>query len=83
MTIVYRLSDPVNSAGATYSVVAGAGGLRKFSYNKKFDSQIGFKMLNIIRRKVLRKFGWFLAKLAYHRESSGGGRGPVIVWLHN
>ena len=42
-------------------------------------------MLDIIRRKVLTKFGWILALLPYHRESSrsGDGRRPVIVWLHD
>ena len=43
----------------TYSVVS----------NEKFDSQIGLKKLDIIRKKVLRKFGWLLAQWAYHRVS--------------
>ena len=83
MTIVCYQSDPVHRAGATYSVVAGDVGLRKFSSNKKFDSQKDFKKLDIIRRKVLRKFGWFLARLAYHRESLVSMRQSVIVWLHD
>ena len=76
MCIACRLSDPVNSVGATYSVVVGAGGRKKFLL-----SQIGFKKLDVIRRKVLRKFGWLLAQLVYHRESSGGGCWPMIIWL--
>ena len=40
----------------------GASGLRKFSSNKKFiPSDIGFKKLDIIRRKILRRYNWFLA----------------------
>ena len=46
-----------------YSVVAGAGGLRKFSNKNFLLSQIGFKKLNIIQRKVLRMFGCFLATI--------------------
>ena len=48
-------------------------GLRRFSSNENLTLSEGFKKFDIIRRKVLRKSGWFLARLAYHRESSGGG----------
>ena len=59
MTISCCKSDPVNGAGATYSVVAGAGGLRKFCYNKNFtlsdrlpearyNSEEGFKKVSVV-----------------------------------
>ena len=44
--------------------------------------QIGFKKLDLIRRKILSKFGWFLVWLPYHIESSGGGRWLMLVWLY-
>ena len=52
--------------------------LKIFLATKNLTLSDRLKKLNIIRRKVLRKFGWFLMRLAYHRGSFDGGRWPCL-----
>ena len=56
----------VGQALDTYSVVS----------NEKFDSQIGLKKLDIIRRKVLRKFGLDFSAMGLPQSF-------MLVWLHD
>ena len=63
-------SGPVDRSGASYSVMELVD-LENFLATKNL-SRTCFKKLDIIWRKVLRRFRWLLAQLAYHRGSSEG-----------
>ena len=68
--------------GTTYSVVQLVD-IENFLATKKLNSQIGFKKLDIIRRKDSGKFEWFLGWLAYLRKSSGSRHWPMLACFHD
>ena len=55
----------IEQAGTTYSV-SGASGLKEKFLATKNLILSGFKKLDIIRNKVLKRFRWLSASLVYH-----------------